>query len=155
VQDDRINGMIIRQNSYLRFAFMKRIIGCLFICLICSSNHSKAQSITMSPDSVRLLLCKQWEMNYFLLGGAKIGTAPGEKIYFDFKPDNTFLTYDSHGSAKTAGTWSFDPKKKLIVLMINGKHDFITSLKDGEYEQLVQTEKGTPETKIVYKIKGT
>jgi hypothetical protein len=133
---------------------MKRIIGCLLICLIGSNNRSKAQSITMSPDSVRLLLCKRWAMNYILLGGTKIGATPGQEIYFDFKPDNTFLTYDRHGGAKTAGTWSFDQKKKLIVLMINGKHDFITSLKDGEYVQLVQTEKGTPETKIVYKIKG-
>lgn len=109
----------------------------------------------MSADSVKLLFCKQWEMNYILLGGTKIGTTPAQKIYYDFKADNTFLTYDSHGSAKTAGTWSFDSKKKLIVLMINGKHDFITSLKAGECIQLVETEKGTPQTKIVYKIKGT
>jgi hypothetical protein len=108
----------------------------------------------MSVDSVKLLLCKQWEMNYILLGGAKIAATPGQHLYYDFKPDNTFLISDSPATAKSAGTWSFDPKKKLIVLMINGKHDFITSLKVGECVQLVQTEKGTPETKMVFKIKG-
>jgi hypothetical protein len=134
---------------------MKRIIGIFFICLICSNNRPKAQSISMSADSVKLLLCKQWESKYILLGGSKIAMTPGQQIYYDFKSNNTYLLYDSHDSAKTAGTWSFDPKKKLIVLMIKGKHDFITSLKEGECVQRVQTEKGTPETKIVFKIKRT
>jgi hypothetical protein len=134
---------------------MKKNIGFLFICIICSRTHLLAQKISMSADSETTLLCKQWEMSYMLLGEQKIGMSPGAgQLFYDFKNDNTFLTYDNQGSEKTKGAWSYDQKKKIILLMVNGKHDIIISLKDGEYVQKVETAKGAQEIKIVYKARA-
>ena len=108
----------------------------------------------MPADNVSALLCKQWEMSYTLLGDQKVdmSTSPGH-VYYDFKPDNTFLISDNRSSKKTKGTWTYDPQKKIILLVVNGKHDIIVSLKDGEFIQKVETAKGTPEIKIGYKIR--
>ena len=108
----------------------------------------------MPADSVAILLCKNWERSYMLLGKQKIdmSSAAGQTNY-DFRTDNTFLTYDNHGSEKIKGTWIYDQTKKIILLIVNGKHDIIIALKNGEYVQRVETEKGTQEIKIIYKIR--
>ena len=133
---------------------MKKTNYFLLIFSIASIAHAKAQTISMSADSVSILLCRQWERNYLLLGKQKISTGPGEaNVFTDFKPDHTYLLCDNNGGDTTKGTWSYDPVKKLILLMIRGKHDIITSLKDGEYIQRIETAKGTQDINIVYKAR--
>jgi hypothetical protein len=134
---------------------MKNYLPFIFIILILSGTHVSAQTISMSADSVTILLCRQWEQSYVLFGGQKIATTPESmKVYHDYKPNHTLLISNNKDSTKIKGTWNYDPKNKVIVLMINGKHDIIVSLTDGEYVQEIETAKGAPETKIVYKPKA-
>jgi hypothetical protein len=135
---------------------MKNWIPFLFIILTLFATQVSAQTISMSADSVAIQFCRQWEQSYVLFGGQKIGTAAGlMKVYHDYKPDHTLLISNNQDSTKIIGTWNYEPKKKIIILIINGKHDVIVSLRDGEYVQKIETPKGATETKIVYKPRGT
>jgi hypothetical protein len=135
---------------------MKKFLSFLLISFIFSGSQIFAQTISMSADSVAVLFCRQWEQSYVLLGGQKIGTAGDQmKVYHDYKQDHTLIISNNQDSTKIEGTWNYDPKKKMIILMINGKHDIIVSLSAGEYVQKIETPNGATETKIVFKPRGT
>lgn len=94
------------------------------------------------------------------MGGMKIERIPGAtEINYEFNKDNTFLMTSNDPKDRTKGTWSFDPKKKIIRLTINGNSKMnIISIKEGELIMLADTKEATPgdpmELKLYYKIKA-
>ena len=136
---------------------MQKIIFSCLVALIASGSTLIAQNITISQDSIQTLLCKKWEADYSLMGGMKIGRAPNApEMNYEFNKDKTFLLTSNNPKDKTKGTWSYDPKKKLIKLTITGGAPAnIISLKEDEFIMVVDTKKATPddpmEIKIVFK----
>ena len=138
---------------------MKKIICIGIITLLMVSTESFGQTINLSADSIVTLLCKKWEVDYAIMGNEKIGRIPGAtEINYEFFKDKTFIMTSNDPTDKTKGTWTYDPKKKIIKLIINGKSNAtIISLKEGEFIELADTKEATPddpmEIKVVYKIK--
>jgi hypothetical protein len=136
---------------------MKKFISICIVALTVSSTSSFAQNITIPLDSIQTLLCKKWEVDYALMGGMKIGRMPGaSEINYEFNKDKTFIMTSNDPKEKKKGTWSCDPKKKLIKLTVDGRSNTsIISLKEGEFVMLTDTKNATPddpmEIKLVYK----
>ena len=139
---------------------MKKIIFTCISALILSVTTLLGQHINLSKDSIAVLLCKKWEVNYAMMGGMKIGKIPGAaEINYEFNKDKTFLMTSNNPKDKTNGTWSYDDKKKLIKLTINGKsNSSIISLTNDEFVILEDSKNATPddpmEMRLVYKIKA-
>ena len=137
---------------------MKKFI-CICIIALISSTTSFGQTINMTADSIETLLCRKWEVDYAMMGEMKIGRIPGAtEINYEFNKDKTFIMTSNDSKEKTKGTWTYDLKKKLIRLTVNGKSNTsIISLKDNELIMLADTKEATPddpmEIKLVYKIK--
>ena len=138
---------------------MRKFIFIFFIALTVSGGSLFAQNITIPADSIPALLCKQWEVDYAIMGGMKIGRMPGAtEINYEFKKDKTVLITTNDRKDVKKGTWSYDPKKKLIKVTVDGKSDTsITSLKDDELIMLVDTKNATPDDPmqltLVYKVR--
>jgi hypothetical protein len=136
---------------------MKKLISICIIALTVSSTSLFAQNITIPLDSIQTLLCKKWEVDYAVMGGMKIGRMPGaSEINYEFNKDKTFIMTSNDPKEKKKGTWSYDQKKKLIKLTVDGRSNTsIISLKEGEFVMLADTKNATPddpmEIKLVYK----
>lgn len=139
---------------------MRKYILSGIIGLLCSSQSLFAQNINGTLDSIQTLLCKQWEVDYVLMGGMKIGRMPGAaEINYEFNKDKTFFMTSDDPNDKAKGTWSYDPKKKLIKLTLNGgTNSNIVSLKEGELVMLLEANAAVPDdlkdVQMVYKPKG-
>ena len=139
---------------------MKKTICLVVLVLLMSGLKVTGQSIDLSPDSIAGLLCKKWEVDYAMLGDMKLGRAPGgTEINYEFKKDKTYLATSNDPKDNIKGTWAYDPKKKIIKLIQNGKSRMsIISLKEGELIMLADVSEATPndpmEIKLVYKIKN-
>ena len=139
---------------------MKKIIALCIIALTISGGSLFAQDITIPADSIPSLLCKKWEVDYAIMGGMKIGRMPGAaEINYEFRKDKTFILSGSDPKDSKKGTWSYDPKKKQIKLILDGKpSSIISSLKEGELIMLIDTSKATPDDPMpitmVYKIRA-
>ena len=139
---------------------MRKTILLGIIGLLCSHQSLFAQNINGSMDSIQTLLCKKWEVNYALMGGMKIGRVPGAtEMNYEFNKDKTFLLTSNGSKDKTKGTWSYDAKKKLIKLTLNGKSNTtITSLKEDELVILTDMKGASPddpmELQMVLKVKA-
>jgi hypothetical protein len=124
---------------------MKKIIILPFISIIFSASHLVAQNIELSPDSLSTLLCKKWQMNYVMMDGMKIERGAGApETNFEFKKDKTYsMTDNKKNSGK--GTWTYDPKKKLVKLITNGKsYSSVIELTDAELVMFIDTREATP-----------
>lgn len=136
---------------------MKKLIPIFIIAFTISATSLFAQNIAIPVDSINTLLCKNWDINYAMLGGMKIGKMPGvPEVSYAFAKDNSFIMSSNDPKDKKKGTWSYDPKKKLIKLTADGKSNTsIISLKEDEFIMLVDTKNATPddsmELKLVYK----
>lgn len=127
--------------------------------LFCSAGSLLAQDITLSADSVQTLLCRKWEVDYAVVDGMNIGRMPGApEINYEFLKDKTFMMFSNDPKDRTKGTWSYDPKKKLVQLLLNGRKDTqVVSLKEGEFVMLADTRNVFPDAppiQMVFKIKG-
>jgi len=106
---------------------MKKNLLTLFIFISILTNISFAQ-IPSTEDSVKSLLCKKWEIDYALMTGMKITKGMGAPdIFFEFKPDHTFLETSSVEKKNETGSWSVDLTKKLVSLQHEGKSKIIIS----------------------------
>jgi len=124
---------------------MKKIIILPFISIIFYASHLVAQNIELSPDSLSTLLCKKWQMNYVMMDGMKIERGAGApETNFEFKKDKTYsMTDNKKNSGK--GTWTYDPKKKLVKLITNGKsYSSVIELTDAELVMFIDTREATP-----------
>jgi hypothetical protein len=80
-----------------------------------------AQDINLSKSELNSVLCKQWKIEYDLMGGMKIRQIPGAAD-FDFK----FITVGKYKLIRKngnngSGIWTFDTEKKYVELSIKGK----------------------------------
>jgi hypothetical protein len=113
---------------------MKKIVKATIIISLFHCSKAVSQTINLPLDSVKILLCKKWQMDYFLLGSSRAEILPGTpESNYEFEKDGTFIETKSDNSRGDRGTWSYDSGKKLILL-IGSRNDSskITSLKEGE-----------------------
>jgi len=121
---------------------MKRIIKtlCISIAILFFSNSSSfGQTITVSEDSVKTLLCHKWGIERITLLGQDMSTE-GHTMTYEFFKDNTYQ-WVFHNKTEM-GTWTYDPENKYIHL--KAKKDnliYIIALKDGEFEKSVNGDK--------------
>ncbi len=97
---------------------MKKIIGIIAVCIGMSSGMF-AQDIDMTSAELSLVLCKQWDIEYAMMGSMKIGQAPGAKD-FDLK-FNADGSCDMISDTKTErGTWEYDASNDWVDISVNG-----------------------------------
>lgn len=136
---------------------MKKFLCFCIIALCMSCNIAYAQSNSIPADNIPALLCKKWEPNYAMMGGMKVGKVAGmSEFTFEFNQDHTFSIT---GKEKKSGSWKYDPKKKIILLTVDGKPTgSIVSLKGGELVMLTDmggTNSGEDmDISVVYKVKA-
>jgi hypothetical protein len=134
------------------------------LTLACYSAHTSlyAQHLNMPADSVKKMLCKTWEINYVLMGAAKIvrsATAPD--LVYAFRPDYTFIFNAGDPENRLTGKWIYDQKKKLIRLLpdkrIAGKNQVIVSLSSVEMIMLSNAKNTDPDNpenmKMVFRVR--
>ncbi len=123
------------------------LLASLFFCF-----SGNAQSIDLSVDRVKSLLCKKWINEYDIYGEQKIYNGKGvSNTYYEFKKDNTFLTYTDTSNDRIVGTWEYIPEKKMIKFGAKGKVDTVFSLEENKIVTQVKVAEGTPLTFLVFK----
>jgi hypothetical protein len=136
--------------------FMKKNIIAISICLIAFNLTSLGQTIDLPRESITTLLCKEWVTDYEISKGVKKETTFWGSMNFKFKNDSTFSTTTNGVKGTYTGTWSYDPKNKLIQLTgIKNKTWSIISLKENELIMTADMNPGLPQDKMktVYKPK--
>ena len=90
-------------------------------CLLAFNFYVLAQDIHFSKATLKPVLCKQWQIEYAMMGEMKIGQKIGATD-FDMK-FNTDGTYDLiHKDGKTQkGKWVYYADKKYVELSIDDK----------------------------------
>ena len=104
---------------------MKKCAGIflLFLVSFFIINKSIAQGFPSTQDSIRILLCKKWQVDYILITGVKIAKGNNTpEIYFQFENDNSFVETSSDHKNKTTGKWVIDAEHKIIRLMQHEKN---------------------------------
>ena len=126
----------------MRTIVFSGVLAFIFFC-----NSTSAQDVNGPIESIQTHLCKNWEVDYVLMGGMKIGRMPdATEINYQFNKDKTFFMTSDDPIDKTKGTWSYDPKKKLIRLTLNGKSSSsVVSLKNDELVMIAEPNGATPE----------
>ncbi|CAM4410864.1 hypothetical protein [Zobellia nedashkovskayae] len=80
-----------------------------------------AQDININETELESVLCKQWEIEYALMGGMKVGQMPGASDFdFKFHPDGKYdlIREDADNSA---GIWTYNSDGKYVELSIEEK----------------------------------
>lgn len=138
---------------------MKKIIFINFILFSISIIKTFGQDITITADSVEKILCnKKWEIEYAMMGNMKIGKIPGATdLNYEFNKDKTFVVSSNDPKDKSKGSWNFDPKKKSIILKLNGKNNSsIITLNEKMFVLQMNKDESMPtdmQIKVVYKLK--
>ena len=123
------------------------LIANLFFCF-----YSNAQTIDMPIDRVKSLLCKKWTNEYDIYGEQKVYRAKGvQNSYYEFKKNNTFLSYTDTPNERIVGTWEYIPEKKLIKFGANGKYDTVFSIEENKLVTQIKVAEGTPHIFRVFK----
>jgi len=80
-----------------------------------------AQEVTLSKSELENILCKQWGIEYAMMGTIKIEQMPGAKDFdFLFKKDGKYDLIEEDGTTKI-GIWKYYPENNYVELSINGK----------------------------------
>ncbi|PHS66714.1 MAG: hypothetical protein COB12_05790 [Flavobacterium sp.] len=113
---------------------MKKTI--LFIGFLIGLNFNLlAQNINLNKSELESVLCKQWEIEYALIDGMKIGQIPGATDFdFKFKSDGKYDLIREEGNIEN-GLWVFDIKNKYVELLIKGK--LTSRIKSIEKDKLI------------------
>ncbi|PCI31341.1 MAG: hypothetical protein COB60_12100 [Flavobacteriaceae bacterium] len=99
---------------------MKKTLVCIGFLLGLSFGLS-AQNIKLSTAKLKNVLCKQWKIDYSMMGGMRIGELPGAPDFdFNFKSDGHYDLIREDGNNES-GIWFFNYKKKFVELAIEGK----------------------------------
>ena len=124
------------------------LIASLFLCV-----YGNAQSISFPIDRIKTLLCKKWKDEYVIYGEQKVYNAKGvPDAYYEFKRDNTFLSYTDRPADRIVGTWEYIPDKKMIKFGTKGKYDTVFSLEENKLVTQIKVVEGTPRIFIVFKV---
>ncbi len=99
---------------------MKRTL--IVIGLIIGINlTSFAQEVTLSESELKNVLCKQWEIEYAMMNGMKIGQMPGASDFdLKFKKDGTYDLI-REDEKNESGIWTYNSEKKYVELAIKEK----------------------------------
>jgi len=99
---------------------MKKIL--IIIGLIIGINVSVfGQEVTLSESELENVLCKQWEIDYAMMNGMKIGQMPGAADFdFKFASDGTYELFRENGNDEL-GNWIYYQENKYIELSIKEK----------------------------------
>lgn len=137
-------------------SFVKKFFYLILIATVCIYNISSAQNINAPADSIHLLLCKKWEVQFVMVGYIKVQRQSGvNEMNFEFNTDSSFIL-TGNDTKHINGTWSYNPIKKQINLTINGKDNVdITSLEKDELVMLSNTKAtgDSADVAIVYRAK--
>jgi hypothetical protein len=80
-----------------------------------------AQDVSLNESELKSILCHQWEIEYALMGGMKIGQMPGAADFdFNFHSDGKYDILSEDGDNKN-GLWTYDTENKYIELSIKEK----------------------------------
>jgi hypothetical protein len=137
--------------------FMKKATAVLIILTLL--HFTSFAQIKTPVDSISTLLCKQWVVDYAMMGNMKIGKPPGTSTPdYQFNENKKVVVSSGQTKDKTTGTWSYDSNKKVIKIIINGKtNGTVVSLTATELIMLIDTKQATPEDemaiRLVYKLK--
>jgi Lipocalin-like domain (DUF4923) len=133
---------------------MKNIICLCTIILVSSATCLFAQDVNFTKDSLAIVFCKKWKLEYAIEDGVKIAPQPGLEFNFEFKRDNTFKM-TGNGSDMT-GTWNYDPNKKKIRLKriekSNSELANVISLREDEFIMLMDMKEATPSDPTAIKM---
>ena len=98
---------------------MKKLI--VIILIIGMNLIASAQEITLTKSELEDVLCKQWEIEYAMMNGMKIGQMPGAADFdFKFTSDGNYDLIREDGE-KESGTWVYNVSNKNIELSIEEK----------------------------------
>ncbi|MGB3605809.1 hypothetical protein [Psychroserpens sp.] len=99
---------------------MKKTI--ILIGLIIGMNlASYSQEVTLSKSELENVLCKQWEIEYAMMNGMKIGQMPGAADFdIKFKSDGEYDLIREDGNNES-GIWTYDAENKYVELSIKEK----------------------------------
>ncbi|HVY75065.1 MAG TPA: hypothetical protein VG890_09560 [Puia sp.] len=97
----------------------------------------RAQPYTMRADSLKPWLCRTWEINYVLMGAAKVLRSPSApNLVYQFRSDQTYIFDPGDPENRLTGKWNFDAKKKVIHLVpdkpVKNKSQIIVSVLPNE-----------------------
>lgn len=99
---------------------MKKNVSILAILFIALGNSLAAQKISQNESELKSLLCQQWEIEFAIMGGMKIGQLPGATDFdFKFRADGTYDVIKDNEETNT-GSWKFYPDEKYVELEMNG-----------------------------------
>jgi len=80
-----------------------------------------AQEVTLSESELENVLCKQWDIEYAMMNGMKIGQMPGAADFdIKFKSDGEYDLIREDGENES-GIWTYDSEKKYVELSIKDK----------------------------------
>ncbi|WP_324026327.1 hypothetical protein QSV08_02620 [Maribacter sp. BPC-D8] len=93
-----------------------------YILMIIGMNSTlSAQDINLDESELQSILCQQWEIEYALMGGMKIGQLPGAADFdFDFHSDGKYDIISENEDNKS-GRWIYDIENKYVELSIEEK----------------------------------
>src|SRR6056297_3200527 len=120
--------------------------GWIFSVVIIAFGHSLiGQKINQSESELKSLLCKQWAIEFAMIGDMKIGQLPGATDFdFKFRPDGTYDVIKDNGDT-TTGNWKFYSEEKYVELEMNGtKTSKIESLTGNKLVPVMPPEDSSP-----------
>jgi len=80
-----------------------------------------AQEVTLSKSELENVLCKQWEIEYAMMNGMKIGQMPGAADFdIKFKSDGKYNLIREDGKNEN-GIWIYNVENKFVELSIKDK----------------------------------
>jgi len=98
---------------------MKQLL--LFLGLLIGFNVSLlGQNVKLTESELEIILTKQWEIEFAMMGSEKIGQMPGAKDFdFLFKKEGKFDLIEDDGTIRT-GFWKYLSEDNYIELIIDG-----------------------------------
>lgn len=95
-----------------------RFIKIFFLCTFALfTGKTFCQNIDVPEDSIKTILCKQWEVDYAMIGNTKTSRLPGAtEINFAFFPDGSFVMTSDNPTETTKGTWRYIRKTKSVTI---------------------------------------
>lgn len=93
----------------------------LMVLVIGLNNSLMAQDVNLSKTELETVLCKQWEIEYALMGGMQIKQIPGAADFdFKFISDGKYDLIRKDGNTES-GIWTYLPENKYVELSIKDK----------------------------------
>ncbi|HHC79451.1 MAG TPA: hypothetical protein ENK46_06180 [Flavobacteriia bacterium] len=101
---------------------MNKTLFLIFSSIILCCFSSSAQNITLDEPELIQVLCKQWKIDFAVVGNMKIGQKPGaDNFDMKFASDGTYRLINDNEKTINTGKWTYNVKKKYVELSIDEK----------------------------------